>query len=389
MKMCWIRKASLILAATLVVGCAGMNKPQEPLTFSPANFPTGKYAPKVDNFQIIVDASESMDINMFGEQEYPTARNFITSMNQSIPTDLPFNAGLRSFGHNPKQSKEATALPYGMTRYSRSGFAGGLDSIKHLGGVSPLSPALAAAGEDLKAAPGNSAIVIVSDGVAMEDAPAAAAKVNAEMGDRLCVYTVQVGNSPEGRKTLAGVAKAFKCGKAYAASDLANPDQFRGFVESVFLSPGKKVVADSDGDGVPDHLDKCPGTPKGVQVDDQGCPFQYSLRVEFDTDRAEIRSTRRSDLPIAAQFIKNNPGLPYILLAGHTDSIGSEAYNQKLSERRAEAVRRYFIENFGVEASKLVARGYGESKPVDTNDTEAGRQKNRRVEIIFYTEAPK
>ncbi|NLC71456.1 MAG: OmpA family protein [Desulfuromonadaceae bacterium] len=374
-----------LFAATMFVGCAGL-VPYEPLTFTPQKFEAGKHSPKVENFQVILDASESMDTNMHGEKKYLTAKNFVTALNQSIPADLAYNGGLRTFGHNPKQSEEPTALPYGMTSYTQSGFGDGLDSIKYLGGVSPLSSALVAAANDLKDATGNSAIVIVSDGISMEDAPATAAQINAEMGDKLCVYTVQVGDSEEGQKVLGKVAKAFQCGQAYNAADLVAAGPFGKFVEEVFLAPSTWV--DSDGDGVPDHLDKCPDTPKGVQVDADGCPVQFSLRIEFDFDSAEIRSAYRNDLPVAAEFIKNNPAIPYMLLAGHTDSIGSDAYNQKLSERRANAVRNYLIQNFNIDSKKLVAKGYGESKPIATNDTEAGRQKNRRVEIIAYTVVP-
>jgi OOP family OmpA-OmpF porin len=374
-----------LLAATLLAGCAGLI-PYEPLTFTPQHFDAGKYSPKVDNFEVIIDASESMDTNMHGEKKYLTARNFVRALNQSIPEALSYHGALRSFGHNPKQSEEPTALAYGMASYTQSGFADGLDSIKYLGGVSPLSAALSAAADDLKGAMGKSAIVVVSDGISMEDAPATAARISAEMGDRLCVYTVQVGDSKEGKKTLAGVAKAFQCGGAYAAADLVAADSFGKFVEEVFLAPPKEM--DSDGDGVFDSRDKCPDTPKGVQVDEDGCPKQFSLRIEFDFNSAEIRPSYRNDLPVAAQFIKNNPGVPHILLAGHTDSIGSDAYNQKLSERRADAVRRYLIDNFGIDGNRLVAKGYGESKPVATNDTDAGRQQNRRVEIICCTVIP-
>ena len=348
-----------LFAAAMLVGCAGL-KPSEPLTFTPQKFDAGKYSPKVENFQIIIDASESMDTNMHGEKKYLTAKNFVSALNQSIPDALAYNAGLRSFGHHPKQSEDTTALPYGMTRYTQSGFADGLDSIKYLGGVSPLADALVAAANDLKDASGQSTIVVVSDGISMEDAPAAAAKINAEMGDRLCVYTVQVGDSEEGKKVLGKVAKAFQCGSAYAAADLVAGDAFGKFVETAFLASGKWV--DSDGDGVPDHLDKCPDTPKGVQVDADGCPVQFSLRIEFDFDSAEIRSTYHNDLPIAAQFIKNNPAVPYMLLAGH--DVASTTVTARLSSRaRASPSNR--------DAPSLAARR--NSTRVDAISSKSGR----------------
>ena len=148
------------------------------------------------------------------------------------------------------------------------------------------------------------------------------------------------------------------------------------------------VVADSDGDGVPDDRDKCPDTPRGVKVDEDGCPIQMTLDIEFDFNKANIRPMYHDDLAKAARFIEDNPSVPTILIAGHTDSIGKEAYNQRLSERRAQAVRAYLIDHFNIDGQKLVARGYGETQPRDTNDTEEGRQRNRRVEVICYSVLP-
>jgi OOP family OmpA-OmpF porin len=395
------------MCSFVFAGCAT----RAPLQFQPHPFETGKYAPKVANFQIIFDASDSMDNINNGEQRFPTARNFVNSLNQSIPSDLAYNGSLRSFGHDPRQSKELTALPYGMARYSRDGFAGGLNSIKQVGGGSPLSAALKAAGADLKSAPGNSAIIVVSDGVNMEDAPAAAAKVKAELGDKLCIYTVWIGDSLEGKKTLEGVAKAGQCGTAASAAAMTDPNQFSAFVRQVFLTDKPApapapapvptpapapaptpapapVVKDSDGDGVPDQLDKCPGTPKGVIVDDKGCELKLTLRINFDTSKAEIKPDFKGELEKAAAFVRENNNVPFILLAGHTDSQGTDEYNQKLSEQRAEAVRQALIKDYGLDANKLKAKGYGEAQPVADNATAEGRYENRRVEVICCAVLP-
>ncbi|WP_432822326.1 outer membrane beta-barrel domain-containing protein [Trichloromonas sp.] len=145
---------------------------------------------------------------------------------------------------------------------------------------------------------------------------------------------------------------------------------------------------DSDGDGVYDYLDKCPGTPKGVTVDEKGCPISFTLQVEFDFNKADVRPIYHNNLKEAADFIRKYPA-QQILVAGHTDSRGADKYNQELSQRRAENVRKYLIGKFGISADKLVAKGYGETQPIATNDTDAGRQKNRRVEVICCTVIPK
>ena len=138
---------------------------------------------------------------------------------------------------------------------------------------------------------------------------------------------------------------------------------------------------DSDGDGVFDYLDKCPGTPKGVMVDSKGCPLSFTLNIEFDFDKADIRPQYDAELKKAAEFIEKYPA-PKILIAGHTDNRGDAQYNLQLSQRRAEAVRQYLIDHFNIDANKLVAKGYGETQPIADNATEAGRQKNRRVEVV-------
>jgi len=112
------------------------------------------------------------------------------------------------------------------------------------------------------------------------------------------------------------------------------------------------------------------------------CAGVIRLRgVNFDFDRAEIRPAARPILDQAAQRLNRCPG-ERLQVEGHTDSIGADAYNQDLSERRARAVRDYLVSR-GVTGSRISAVGYGESRPISTNDTPEGRFLNRRVEVRF------
>lgn len=152
--------------------------------------------------------------------------------------------------------------------------------------------------------------------------------------------------------------------------------------------PAAQVVdGDDDGDGVPNSRDKCPGTRQGVIVDQDGCDLQFNLKIEFDFDKAEVRPQYHDQLRQAAAFINDNPGAKF-LIAGHTDNLGSDAYNTRLSKERAAAVKKYLAEQFGIGAHLLHPRGYGESRPVASNDTDEGRQLNRRVEIICCVMIP-
>lgn len=141
---------------------------------------------------------------------------------------------------------------------------------------------------------------------------------------------------------------------------------------------------DSDGDGVPDYLDKCPGTPAGTVVDTDGCSQKIASLsgVHFAFDSATLTSEAKSILDAAAETIKSRAGKSFTI-EGHTDSYGPEAYNQSLSEKRANAVKDYLVSK-GVDASSLNAVGKGESTPISSNDTRSGRAENRRVDILGY-----
>lgn len=143
---------------------------------------------------------------------------------------------------------------------------------------------------------------------------------------------------------------------------------------------------DSDGDAVADYLDLCPDTPKGVIVDQDGCPLpgQNVLTltgVNFEFDKAVLTADAKNILEQAVETLKDTDGIVQVRVEGHTDSLGSEAYNQKLSQRRAEAVVDYLVSR-GIDGNNLIPVGMGEQFPVANNDTDAGRAANRRVEFV-------
>ncbi|WP_447046298.1 OmpA family protein [Vreelandella sp. H-I2] len=137
---------------------------------------------------------------------------------------------------------------------------------------------------------------------------------------------------------------------------------------------------DSDNDGVPDYRDQCPNTPAGAEVNALGCPDSVILKeVNFEFDSAQLTSTARSVLDGVAERLVNNPGVR-VSIEGHTDSRGSDAYNKDLSQARAQSVATYLNQR-GVSSDRMQAVGYGEEFPIATNETEEGRFQNRRVEL--------
>lgn len=105
-----------------------------------------------------------------------------------------------------------------------------------------------------------------------------------------------------------------------------------------------------------------------------------SLHINFDFDKAVIRKADEGELRKAIEFVKKYPGAEF-RIEGHTDGIGTEKYNQKLSERRAEAVKRYLTIHGGFDKARFSTVGYGKTRPIATNKTREGRFKNRRVEL--------
>jgi OmpA-OmpF porin, OOP family len=155
---------------------------------------------------------------------------------------------------------------------------------------------------------------------------------------------------------------------------------------------------DEDGDGVPDSRDKCPGTPKGVQVDADGCPPPAPAPmaeepvvvkeetivvrdVHFEFNKATLTPADKEVLSTIATRLKEESSTAQLRVTGHTDSVGSDAYNQKLSEKRANSVVQYLVDSGVPRASFVSVAGAGESQPVADNKTADGRAMNRRTEI--------
>lgn len=141
---------------------------------------------------------------------------------------------------------------------------------------------------------------------------------------------------------------------------------------------------DIDADKVCDNTDACKNTGADAEVDSNGCPIvpkqtkAFTLKVLFDFDRDFVKDEYRGQVQEAANYLKAHPESK-ITVEGYTDSTGSEAYNQKLSERRAAAVAEMLITEYGVAGSRVSSIGYGESHPIAENDTEEGRTSNRRA----------
>ena len=152
---------------------------------------------------------------------------------------------------------------------------------------------------------------------------------------------------------------------------------------------------DTDGDDIPDEEDKCPNEPETRNGfdDDDGCPDVVPAEfadlagilkgINFDSDKDVIKSDSKPILDRAVEVLQKYPQVR-IEISGHTDSRGGYEHNVDLSQRRAEAVKQYLVDN-GVVAERIETRGAGPNEPIDTNDTAEGRAENRRIEVKILT----
>ncbi len=153
---------------------------------------------------------------------------------------------------------------------------------------------------------------------------------------------------------------------------------------------------DSDGDGVTDDKDQCPDTEAGAKVDEKGCVGvtktltveSIELHIKFPSGSDVIQEQYQPELQKVAEFLKRHTDLT-VDIEGHTDSQGSAKFNKALSQRRADSVKNDLVSRYGIAADRVNAVGYGEEKPIESNDTAEGRQYNRRVVAVMQKEVMK
>jgi OOP family OmpA-OmpF porin len=351
---------------------------------------SGQYVQKTDNFFVINDSSSSMTEEYDGigypAQPDPTKfsveKEILNRINQTIP-DLKLTSSIRSFGFGNCLDMGFTKLNQAPTSYSKSTFGSGIDALTCASGGSPIQIGIDETAKDLSATTGNIAVLILSDGHDLDsDGVKELQSLKQVYGDRLCVYSVWVGNNEEksGITLLNQLSNIAGCGYGVTADRISSPENMANFVKSIFLKTGTPVVSDcstldGDKDGVNDCNDLCPTTLPGVPVSIKGC---WIVDVKFDFDKSIIKPQYFGNLDDVVKKIIEHPEMN-MQVQGHTDNVGSFKYNQKLSERRADAVKKYLTN--GSHNPHITSRGFSFSQPIDTNETEAGRANNRRVQL--------
>ncbi len=308
-----------------------------------------KQVPKIDHFILFVDQSGSMYMTHeeIRDLKIRLAKKVLVDMNRIIP-ELGYQGAVEMFA--PLQEILAPTV------YKRATFGNAFAKIKEnldiYGRVTPMGPGIKGLDPVLSKMQGRKAVIVFSDGAAnMGSDPIVEAKALVNKYPGLCFHTVSFADSAKGKKTLDALSKV---GNNCVAADgnilLHNPDALAQFVKDVFY------------DEVPDQEE--------VVV----------LRgIHFDFDKYNIKPEWIPVLDEGVAILKKNAKVK-VIIEGHTDSIGSVEYNQKLSERRAKAVYDYFVSK-GVAADRMKMVGYSELRPKASNKTAKGRAINRRVEI--------
>jgi OOP family OmpA-OmpF porin len=371
-------------------GCATQQPTSYP-GFTPApvgqTTTTTKFAQKINTVFVIVDASNSKNAthNEHGISKFDVEKQFLYRFNKTLPSNIKLATGIRNFGMGSCLDWSSTQLVKDIAPHSSNQFQAGLDAMECASGGSPMEKALAATQTDLDKATGTTALLIVADGHRIsKDALVEAQALQDKFGDKLCIYSVWVGNDDEqdGQFLLQEMSNIAGCGTSESVTDLKSSTSVAQFVEGMLFTSTAVAyrapvitVSDSDGDGIDDINDKCPKTPAGAKVNSQGC-WSFN-EVAFGFNATTIKPEYANLFDNAIQILKLNPSMT-IQIEGHTDSQGPAEYNLALSERRAQAVKDLLVEN-GISANRLSIKGFGESLPLATNDTPEGRAENRRV----------
>jgi OOP family OmpA-OmpF porin len=352
----------IALAAPLLaaLGCTSMPD-KAPIQTAPVSA-TGEDWRVTDNVILITDASGTMWMKKTFPEAKALTRSFVSAMPSSDARAAQpgnYNTGLIGFGGDERKSTPLASFERGRLASTAASLEI-MGDVNGMGGTTPYAAVLTEAQQQLQGKRGRAALVIFSDGIPDSDEAAmyAAQRLVKSYPDEVCIHAVHTGDDPEGYAFLERLTRLTNCGSIRAASSIGSGPEVQRFASTVMLAPGLPAVA------------AAPGPCAGV----------IRLRgIEFAFDSDAIRDDSKPVLDVAVEQLDRCPDID-ITITGHTDSIGTEQYNMGLSNRRAEATRRYFIQS-GIAADRLDAEGMGEGDPIAPNDTASGRAQNRRVEL--------
>lgn len=364
MRKQYFRNSMMALFVMALAACGGT--PYTPTASTGDPIDPGAYAKKVDTFIVLLDTSGSMNKEDEGRPRMHAAEDWTASFNNAVPP-MDFKAGMVTFGKGATGSCIGPGIAstlYGLTNYNSADFAKALGSLKCAASTTPIAAAIDSATGLLTEEEGLIAVIIVSD-FNWNDPDAVKSAVDelkAQHVNNVCVHTVKVGNDTAHDALIASLTDTGGCDSAVVATNVASGPALSTYVADTLLTPLERAM--------------------------EYTTHTVSAEVLFDFDKSILKEQGKVELHKLGAEIKGQGMLVGdIDVVGHTDSVGSDDYNQRLSVRRAMAVKQYLVSQ-GINGGIIDVIGMGERQPVATNDTAAGRAMNRRVDILIGAKKP-
>jgi OOP family OmpA-OmpF porin len=311
----------------------------------------------VDNFVVLFDASESMNYpykedKSLGETKYDVAKTIMKQRENMVP-DLGYTAGL--YLYTPWNAL------YPAGSFDQAKYAAAIDSLPPKAtGPTPMVQGLHELGKVLAGLKGRTAVFMFTDGTytdvpGLKD-PETKVKELVSQYD-VCFYFISSATRKAEQRLLRKMASFNECSVVVPFDwFIRNPDHFLGALFTVKSTVDVTTVTE----------EKIAGVRVGA--------------IHFDFNKFDVKPEYQDELNKLGKFLKEHPKASAVM-AGFTDSIGSREYNLSLSHRRVQSVANYLQKNFGIPGAQIVMHWFGKENPVASNDTEAGRAKNRRVEV--------
>lgn len=301
-----------------------------------------------DQLIVLVDVTGSIG----SRSEYRFEKDLVQAFTAAMP-DGNYESGIDSFAGVSNQEWVENPL----ARFNRGVMVDGAASIRPLGSTTPLARAIQYQKDEVAGIGGRGALLVFSDGKVLNplEVLQACRDLKTAHGGEFCIYTVLIGSDRDGRKLMQDMAAVNGCGKYYDATFLNTAASMDALARDIFLGTGSVTVASSES-------------------------LPLNLRnILFDNDSSVVAASYDAQLNAIAAIMARNPSMN-IRLDGHTDFHASDAYNQKLSERRVNAVKAALVQR-GADASRLNTNAYGELRPTVPNDSPEHLHMNRRVEL--------
>lgn len=314
-----------------------------------------------DQLIIIVDVTGSMGSSSKFRYEKALAQAFVRAMPNGT-----YESGIDSFAGVPRN--EWVKVP--LAPFNRDVMEEGASKVKPLGSLTPLASAIRHQEAEMRGKGGSGALLVFSDGKVQHDPEnvlQACRDLRALHGGELCIYTVQIGSSERGKKLLQDMARVNGCGKYYDGASLNSAGAIDALARDIFFGARE----------APRPVE----APTPVEAP-RAAPAPISWKINnilFDNDESVILPKYESLLDEAAAIVRDNPRVR-LRLVGHTDSNASNEYNQKLSQRRVDAVKAALVKR-GADPSRLETHAYGEDRPSVANDSPENLHTNRRVTL--------